>query len=143
MSIARVMPDIAKPALFLDVVGRQQRARVRKQAFFQSDQEDQRKLQALGRVQRHQRDARALVVLIGVADQRGVVEKFRQRLAAVARIHGRIHQFAQVLDARQRLRRVFPFQQLDVAGAIDQELQQLSGRRRIAGRAKALDASLC
>ena len=79
----------------------------------------------LAAVQRHQRDARVLVVLVGVADQCGVVEKLVQRLAAVARIHGGVHQFAQVLDARQRLRRVFLLELLDVAGAVDQELQQL------------------
>ena len=108
--------------------------------FFQPDQEHQRELQALGRVQRHQRDARVFVVLVGIADQRGVVKEFAQRLAAIARVHGRIHQLAQVLDARQRLRRVLLLQQLDVAGTIQQELQQLAGVRGIARRAKAFDA---
>ena len=69
--------------------------------------------------------ARVLVVIVGIADQRGVVEKLAERLAAIARIHGRVHQLAQVLDAGQRLGRVLLLQQLDVAGAVEQELQQL------------------
>ena len=41
------------------------------------------------------------------------------------RVHGRIHQFAQVLNAREGVRRGFFFQLLDIAGAINEELQNL------------------
>ena len=88
---------------------------MRKQAFFHSCQHYQRKLQSLGRVQRHQRDLRVLVVLVGVANQRRMIEKLVERLPTIARIHGRVHQFAQVLNARESFRRVFLFQLLDVS----------------------------
>ena len=112
---------IAEAALFFDLIGLHQRARMREQAFFHAGQHHQRELQALGGVQRHQRDLGVLVVLVGVADERGVVEELVERLAAVARIHGGVDQFAQVLDAREGFGRVFFFQLLDVAGAVDEE----------------------
>ena len=83
---------------------------MREQAFFQAAEKYQRKLQTLGGMQSHQRDLGRLVVGVGVADQGSMVEKFVQRLAAVAGIHGGIHQFAQVLDSRVGLRRVFLLQ---------------------------------
>ena len=100
---------------------------MREQSFFQASEEDQRKLQALGRVQGHQRDLGALVVSIGIADQRGVVEKLIESFAAVARIHGGVHQFAQILHAGVGLRRVFLLEQLDVTGAVDEKFQNLGG----------------
>ena len=66
---------------------------MRKQPFFHPRQHDQRKLQPLSRVQRHQRDLRVLIILIRIADQSGVIEKLIKRLAAIARVHRRIHQF--------------------------------------------------
>ena len=57
---------------------------MRKQAFFHAAEEYQRKLQALGGVQRHQSDLRVLVVGVGIADQRGVVEKLVKGLAPIA-----------------------------------------------------------
>ena len=112
---------------------------MREQAFFHPGENHQRELQTLGRVQRHQGDLRVLVVLVGIADQRGVIEELIERLAAVARVHGGVYQFAQVLDAREGFRRVFFFELLDVSGAINQKLEKLSGIRRSAGSAEALD----
>ena len=65
-----------------------------------------------------------------------MIEKFRQRLAAISRVERGVHQFAQVLNARQRLRRVFVLQQLDVAGAVDQKFQNLNSIRRPTRRTK-------
>ena len=95
------------------------------QPLFQADQKHQRELQSFGSMQGHQCDARALVVIVGFADQRRVIEELIKRLTTVTRVHGRVHQFAQVLDAGQRLGRVFLLELLDVAGAVEQELQQL------------------
>src|SRR5262249_16922495 len=63
----------------------------------------------------------------GVADQGGMIEELVEGFAAVFRVHGGIHEFAQVFDAGVGLGRVFVFEQLDVAGAVDEELQELSG----------------
>ncbi len=92
---------------------------MRKQSFFQPAEKDQRKLQPLGRMQAHQRDLRTLVVIVGVGNQRGMVEKLIQGLRSVARIRGGIDQFAQVLNARISLRRVFRLKQLDIPRAVD------------------------
>ncbi len=100
---------------------------MREQSFLQAAQEDQRELQALGRVQGHERDLGALVVGVGVADQGGVVEKLIESFAAVARIHGGVHQFAQIFNAGIGFRRVFFLQQLDVAGAVDEKFQNVGG----------------
>ena len=66
---------VAQPALFLQRLLGIHRPAVREQAQFHAGEEHQRKLQALGVVQRHQRDRRLLVVGIGVRHQRGVVQK--------------------------------------------------------------------
>src|SRR5215469_2111978 len=58
--------DVAKAALFLDVVRLKEGARMGKQAFFQPSEKHQRKLQALGGVQGHERDLGAHVVSVGV-----------------------------------------------------------------------------
>ena len=100
-------------------------------------QENQRKLQAFGGVQRHQRDLGAFVIGIGIAHQRRVIEKLVQSFAAVTRIHGGIHQFAQVLDPRESLGRVFFFELLDVASAVDKEFQKLGGIGAAPGVRKA------
>ena len=112
---------------------------MRKQAFFHSGKNHQRKLQPLGRVQRHQCDLRVLVVLIGIANQRSVIEELLERLPAIARVHGRVHQFAQVLDPRVSLRRVFFFQLLDVSRAVDQKFKNFGSIRRSARSAKTLN----
>ena len=77
-------------------------------------------------MQSHQRDLGPLVIGIGVADQSRMVKKLVESLASIARVHGSIHQFAQVLHPGEGLRRVFRFQQLDVPGTINQKFQDLS-----------------
>ena len=88
-------------------------------------------------MQRHQRDLGAFVVGISIAHQRRMIEKLIESLAAIARIHGGIHQFAQVLDPRVSLGRVFFFKLLDVTGAVDKEFQNFRRIGRAAGSAKA------
>src|SRR5205807_10495660 len=56
---------------------------------------------------------------------------------AILRVERRIHQFAQVLDARVGLRGVLVFQQLYEARTVDEKLQDLRGGRRAARRAKS------
>ncbi len=116
---------IAKPPLFFDVIRLQKSSRVREQPFFQAAEKYQGELQPLGRVQRHQGNLGSLVVSVGVADQRGMVEKLVQSFTTIAGIHGRVDQFAQVLDARVSLGRVFLLEQFDVAGAVDEKFQNI------------------
>src|ERR1700757_1090211 len=66
-----------------------------------------------------------------------MIEKPPQRLASILRVERRIHQFAQVLDARVSLRGVLVLQQLDVVRTVDEKLQDLRGGRRAARRAKS------
>ena len=56
--------------------------------------------EALGAVQRHQRDQRVLVEIVGIADQRGAVQKIGQRFAALGAFGHGVDQFAQVVGAR-------------------------------------------
>ncbi len=133
--------DVAQTPLFFDVVGLEHGARMRKQSFFEATEKDQRKLQALGRVQAHERNLRALVVVVGIADKSGVVEKLVKRFSAVARVHRGIHQLTQVFDAGERFRRVLLFEQLDVAGAVDQKLEQVGGGGKDGGPAAGTSAS--
>ena len=53
---------------------------MREQAFLPAGQEDGLELQALGRMQRHDRDGVELGVLLGVHDQRDMFEEGAQRL---------------------------------------------------------------
>ena len=95
------------------------------QSFFQTAQEYQGKLQSFSRVQRHERDLGALVVGISVTNQRSMIEELIQCFSPIARIHGRVHQFAQIFNARICFRSVFFLELLDVAGAVDEKFQNL------------------
>ena len=57
---------------------------MRKQSFFHAGEHHQRKLQPLSRMQRHQRDLRMLVVVVGIANERGVIEELVEGFATVA-----------------------------------------------------------
>ena len=81
-------------------------------------------------MQAHQRDLGALVVVVGIGNEGSMVEKLIKRFAAVARVGSGIDQLAQVFDARESFGRVFGFEQLDVAGAVDEEFQQIGSADR-------------
>src|SRR6266851_4573717 len=100
---------------------------MREESFFQAAQKNQRKLQAFGGVQTHERDLRTRVVIVGVADQGGMVEELVESFGAVAGIHGGVDQLTQVLDAGVGFGRVLFFELLDIAGAVDQEFQDVGG----------------
>ena len=87
-------------------------------------------------MQRHQRHARVGVVLVGVADQRSVVEKFSERFAALLRILRGVGEFLQVFNTREGFGRAFFFERADVSGAVDEEFDQLRQSRCIAGFAE-------
>src|SRR6185437_12059185 len=97
------------------------------QAFFHAAEKHQRELQAFGGVEGHERDSCIFVVSIGIADERGMVQKLVEGFAAVFGIHGCIGQFVQVLNAGVGFGRVFIFQQFSVAGSVNEELENVGG----------------
>ena len=124
-------PDVAQAALLLDLVGVVHRARVREDALLEPGEEHRRELQALGRVQRHQRHARVGVLqLVDVAHQGDAVEEAVQRRlgCGMGEVLGGGNQFLQVLQPRLALRRALLAQGLAVAGLVEHEVDE--GRRR-------------
>ena len=87
-------------------------------------------------MQRHQRDARFGVELVGVRGQGGVVEELGQCFAAGLGVVSGVGQFLQVFNAAERLRRTFCLQSFDVAGAVDEEADQLGEGGGVAGGAE-------
>jgi hypothetical protein len=69
-----------------------------------------------------------------------VVEELGQRLAAGLGVVGGVGQFLQVFNAAEGLRRAFGFERLDVAGAVDEEADQLGQRGGVAGSAEGASA---
>src|SRR5262249_46809405 len=121
--------DVAEAALFFEQIGFIDRAAVREQAVLQAGEKYQRELEALGIVQRHQRDRRLFVVGVSVGDERGVIEEVADRFAALGGFGGGVEQFIQILDARFGFGRLFGLQHPLVAGAIKNELDELGQRR--------------
>ncbi len=68
-----------------------------------------------------------------------MIEKLVQCLAAVFGVHGRVDEFAQVLNAGIGFGCIFRFEDFDVASAVNQEFEDLSCVGRTAGRAEAFD----
>ncbi len=104
-----------------------------KQTLLKPGEKDQRKFQALGGVQGHQRHAGIGIELVGIGGQCRVIEKFSKSLAAGFGVVGGVGQFLQIFNAAERLRRTFRFESLDVAGAIDEKSNQLWQSGSVAG----------
>ena len=115
---------------------------MRKESFLHADEKDQRKLEPLSRVQSHQRDPRAFLILIGVAHQRRVIQELAQCLGAIRRVARGIYQFLKIFNSGIRFRRSFLFQCLYVTGAVDEELNDLRQGRSATRRAEALHRCL-
>ncbi len=69
--------DVAEPPFLLDFLLVLRRARVREQAFFHAGDDDERELEALGGVHRHQPDAGVLgaVLFVGFRKQRQPIDE--------------------------------------------------------------------
>ena len=109
---------------------------MREEPLFKTGKKDQRKLQALGGVQSHERDPGFGIELVGVGGQGGVVEELGQRFAAGFGIVGGVGQFLQVFNAAEGFRRALGLERLDVAGPVDEEADQFGKRGGVAGGAK-------
>ena len=134
--------DVAEAALFFKFFGAGERARVREEALFKAGEKDQREFEALGGVERHERDAGVGVELVGVGGESGVVEEFGEGFAALLGVVRGVGEFLQVLNAAEGLGRAFGFESFDVAGAVDDEADELGEGGGVAGRAEGLRAVL-
>ena len=90
-------------------------------------------------MQAHQCDLFTRVKVIGVRNQRRVVKKLIERFGAIPGIHRCVDQFPQVLDSREGFGSVLFFQERDVTGAVDEELENIGRADR--GRGKGLSDS--
>ena len=134
--------DVAEAALLFEAGGIGEGARVGKKALLHAGEEDERKLEALGGVQGHQRDLGFGAVAVGVADERGVIEELVQGFSALLRVLRGVGEFLQVLDAGEGLGRGFFFERADVAAAVVEKLDEFGERGGVAGFAEGW-ASRC
>ena len=75
--------------------------------------------------------------MVGVADECGVIEEFGERFAALLGVLRGVGEFLQVFNAREGFGRGFFFERADVAGAVDEELDELGQSGGVAGLAEA------
>jgi len=127
---------IAEAAFLFELLRIGERARVGKQSFFKSSEKNERKLQSFGGMQRHERDTGVGVVLIGVRRQCRVVKELGQGFTADFGIVGGIGQFLQVFNAAEGFRGPLGLKRFNVAGAVDDETDQLGQRSGVAGSAE-------
>ena len=115
--------DIGQPALFLEAgaTALVEGALMGKQPLLPAGQEDGLELQPLGRVQRHDRDGVHLGVLLGVHDQRHMLQEGGQRVIG---LHG-ADEFLEVLQSARRLGRAIVLPHLGVAGFLEDLLGEV------------------
>src|SRR5207247_830742 len=119
--------NIAEPPLFLDLLGILERPRMGEHALLEAGEEDGGKLEALGRVEGHERDAGVGVLqLVDVAHQRDRIEKALQRGAfrGVGVILGGGDQLLEVLQPSLGLGRAIVFEALPIAGGVEEHVDQ-------------------
>ena len=125
--------DVGEPALLLDAA-LVDRARVREHAVLHADDEDDRELEALGVVQRHQRHE-ALVVARCCPRRRAARSAAGTPRASRPRVRWRrtraptLHELLEVLDPALRLDRPLGLERLEVAGLVQHLLEQLADGR--------------
>ena len=95
---------------------------MREHTIFHTDEEDGRKLEPLGRVERHQHDGAvvgAFRKLVGVGDERDLLEE----LVHVLEVACRAHQLREVLESSFGLDRVLALEFGQIAGGVEDELE--------------------
>ena len=85
--------------------------------------------EALGGVQREQRDGGALVEIVGAADQRCVVEKIGERFAALGAFGDGVDQFAEIVDAGLLVGALALAQHVEIAGDFQHRGDELMRRQ--------------
>ena len=122
-------PDVGESAFLLHLVWLGERTDVGEHALLDADEEHDRELEALRRVQSHQDDLVVVVELIGVGDERHLLHE----LVDDGELPGGPDEFAEVLDAGVRLDRVFRLQLGQVARALECQLEHVAGSVRVIG----------
>ena len=120
MSLGACHADIAEPPLLLKrllaVLNEPDTALVREQSLLHAGDDDSWELQSLGVVQGQQQDTRSHFKAVGIGDERRVIEKLGQRLAALDSLVGSHAQLAQVLKPCCPLFRRLALKHLAVPG---------------------------
>ena len=111
---------------------------MREEAFLKAGEKDQREFKALGGVEGHERDAGVGIEFVSVGGESGVVEEFGEGFAALLGVVRGVGQFLQVLNAAEGLGCALGFEGFDVAGAVDDEADELGEGGGVAGRAEGL-----
>ncbi len=115
------------------------RPAVREDSFLHAGQKYVIEFEPLGAVQRHQRDQRVLIEVVGVTDQSGVIEEIHQRFAALGPFRHGVGEFAQVVGARGVFARIAIHEHVEIAAAEENGLQKIRGRGRVDLCLEALD----
>ena len=100
---------------------------MRQQPFFEPRQVDGVELQALGAVQRHQRDGYVFLILIGIRCEGGAVEQIFERLALFGGFGHGVGKFAKILGAGGVLEVVLLLHPVEQAGAVQHAFNQRRG----------------
>ncbi len=133
---------VAETALFFKFLGVVEGARVGEKTLFKAGKKDEGKFQTLGGVEGHEGDARFGVELVRIGSQSRVVEEFGQGFAAGFGVVRGVGQLLEVFNAAESFRGAFGFKSLDVAGAVNDETNQLGQCGGVAWSAKGGPAPL-
>jgi hypothetical protein len=128
MALGAGEADIGETALFLEAgaAALVERALVREQALLPAGQEHGFEFQPLGRVQRHDRDGVEIGVVVGVHDQRHVLEEGAHGFET----GNGLDQFLQVLEPGRRVGGAVVLPHLGVAGFLKDGFGELVAGRR-------------
>ena len=107
---------------------------MREEALFKAGEKDEREFEAFGGVQSHQRDAGIGIEFISVRGESCVVEEIGESFATLLGVVRGVGQLFQILDAAECFGRALGLESFDVAGAIDDEADELGERGGVAGR---------
>ena len=134
--------DVAQAALLLHFIRLADAAQAGENALLAADDEHRRKLQALGRVHGHERDAvHGLVVVIEVGIERDLVEEARERgvIGLLGEGNDVRLELLHVLDAGGVLGRVLFLERADIAAALHDEVVEFVRRHGFGRGLQLLD----
>src|SRR5262245_45932547 len=90
---------VKQSSLFLQLRRFHQRSAEREKSFFQTHDENDRKLETLRRMQSHQGDQRSFVIRILIRNERCMVEELTKPLSPFMALFGGRQKLANVLNA--------------------------------------------